>query len=198
LNYLAHLLLAEPTPAGRVGNLLGDFVKGGALHALPSALQRGVLLHREIDVFTDSHPVVRRSRRRLGDGYHLVRPLMIDLFYDHFLARSWERFSDLPLAVFAAEVYAALARYEPHLPERLRRALPRMRDQDWLSMYRELGGVERALQGMARRLRRPTRIGEGLAALQASYDPLRADFLEFFPALRAHVEQAATRRARSR
>jgi len=186
VNYLAHLLLAGPDPDYRLGGMLGDFVKG-SLHPAPPGIPPGVVLgmvlHRRIDSFADAHAAFCASRNRVSAERRRYSGIMIDMFYDHFLARHWDRFSGESLASFTADVYALLAARPALLPERLARMLPAMRAEDWLSSYREPAAVSDALDRMAvHRLKRANHLGGAGGELETAYDDFEQDFLEFFPA----------------
>ncbi len=183
MNYLAHLFLADGTPASLVGGLLGDFAKGLDVSSLPAGVHAGLLQHRRIDVFTDAHPLVRQSRARISKPFARFSGILVDVFYDHFLASGWERHAREPLPAFAARVYAALREHEHLLPKRLSRVLPRMAQEDWLSGYAEIENVGHALAGLERRFKRPTGISNALEELMRNYSGLQSDFTEFFPAL---------------
>ncbi len=195
MNYLAHLLLAGGAEADQVGGLLGDFVRGPLPCGLPPDLAAGVALHRQIDSFADAHPLFIQSRRRVSAERRRVAGIMVDLFYDHFLACHWSRFSALPLTQFTALMYARLAAREAQLPERLRQLLPRMRADDWLAGYREPARVAQALDNLGRyRLRQPNRLPGAGAELLLHYRQFESDFLDFFPDALAFT--AAQRRNR--
>lgn len=184
MNYLAHLHLAEDSDEALVGNLLGDFVKGRPDRLdYPDTVRRGILLHRRVDSFTDHHPIFTASRARLEPPYRRFAGIIIDLAYDHFLARDWADYHDEPLPAFAARAYRALARHHHQLPPRLQRMAPIMSEQDWLSAYRELDNVERSLAGIARRLSRPTPLASSGEQLRRHYAGLEADFRAFMPEL---------------
>lgn len=192
VNWLAHLRLAPEDPMLAIGNLCGDFVAGVDLTRLPAALQRGIFQHRAIDRFVDGHAVMLRSRQRLGPGLRRFAGVLIDVFYDHFLARDWDTHGDgRPLGSFAASTYALLERHAAVLPDRLRQALPAMRAEDWLTGYARLDGIDRTLARMATRLRRPTPLAEGGALLRAAYAPLGSDFAELWPELVVRARQIA-------
>lgn len=195
MNYLAHLLLAGEASADQVGGLLGDFVKGPLPCGLPRDLAAGVALHRQIDSFADAHPLFLQSRGRVSAERRRVAGIMVDLFYDHFLARHWSRFCPMPLPRFTQLMYARIAACHPYLPERLRNLLPRMRQDDWLAGYGQVDAVARALDNIARhRLRQPnTLLGAGEELLH-HYEAFEADFLAFFP--QALVFSANQRQAR--
>ena len=126
MNYLAHLLLAEPTDDSRLGGLIGDFMRGHELVEFAPGVQDGILRHRRIDRVTDAHPVFRRSRQRLGSTLRRYSGVVIDVAYDHFLAVSWDRWHGDALGDFARACYRLLERRRAELPPRLRNALPRI------------------------------------------------------------------------
>lgn len=181
MNFLAHAFLAGPAPADRLGAILGDFVKGPLPGELPPEVAEGVRLHRAIDSFTDAHPAFRRSRARVSPERRRYSGIMVDLFYDHFLARHWHDYHPQPLQDFTADFYALLASRSELLPSRLAALLPRMRADDWLGSYREIDSVGVALDRMAQgRLRQPNRLGGAVEELERHYATLEADFLSFF------------------
>lgn len=179
LNYLVHLYLADPDPLCRLGNLVGDFVKGPLDDRWQDPLRRGLRQHRLVDVFAQDHPAFRRSRQRLDPAFGLCRGILVDVFYDHFLARNWQRHHELPLADFAAGVYRDIERYLPLLPEGFQEVAPRMISHDWLTSYRRPEAVGRALERLGRRLRRPRDLGAGLTEMLRHASALEADCEEF-------------------
>jgi acyl carrier protein phosphodiesterase len=181
MNYLAHLFLAQPQPEALLGALMGDFVKGPLAGRYPPDLARALSLHRRIDSFTDAHPRVAASRARVSPSRRRFAGIMVDLFYDHFLARDWHRYSPEPLELFSARVYRLLERHEAILPERLRQIAPRMAAFDWLGSYRAVASIHVALDRMSTRLRRENRLHGGGVELEANYAALEADFQAFFP-----------------
>lgn len=191
VNFLAHLYLADGAADSRVGAVLGDFLKGVALEELPAEVRAGVRLHLRVDVFTDAHPVAALSRSRIRPPHGRYAGVLVDLFYDHFLACRWEEYSPTPLPVFAAEVYSQMEASLPGLPTGMRPAVERMIEADWLCSYRTVDGIARALTRMERRLRRPHPLGAGAGELHASYEALEEDFHRFFPDLRVWVRRWA-------
>ncbi len=186
MNHLAHLLLAPPTPLARLGCLLGDFTRGHDLDRLPAEVRRGIDHHRAVDRFTDAHPVFRRSRARIRGSLQRFSAVLVDVFYDHFLVRDWTVFGPGgALTEFTAECYALLHQHESLLPERLRRALPRMIANDWLGACADLDGVGEVLRRIAARLRRPVPLALGQDALRANHRGFAGDFAAFFPDLTA-------------
>jgi len=192
MNWLAHLYLAEPSAAFRIGSLLPDMAPASALAGLPPEFQRGIQQHRHIDAFTDSHPIVRNSIRRLDPPFRRFGGILVDVFYDHILAREWASWSPVPLCVFAAEVYSSFEQQREHLPPDVHTRLNLMKAGDLLSSYRTSGGVAAALDRISSRLSRPVPLATTVGFLEKNYDALHADFRTFFPELRAHVTQDFT------
>ena len=185
MNHLAHLALAGDDALERLGNLAGDFVKGTreSLAAdVHPALLRGIEAHREIDRATDQHPVVRRAIDRLPRR-RLVNAITVDVLFDHFLHRHWNRFYDLAVSEFIAACYGELRAHRPLLPPRLQQAAPRMIEADWLNRTRTLAGVSAVIDRIARRLRQPQILLGAGAEVAEHADALEADFLAFYPDL---------------
>jgi acyl carrier protein phosphodiesterase len=189
MNYLAHLHLGGPAPAQLLGSLYGDFVKGLLPGRFPIDIEQGIRLHRRIDAFTDSHPLIKQALGRFPEARRRYAGIALDVFFDHCLARDWHRYSDEPLDDFTARVYRVLAD-EPVLPERLALVAPRMAAQDWLGSYRDFSVVGAALAGISRRLSRPEGLAGVYEELQALYQPLSDDFSAFYPEVRAFAQAA--------
>jgi acyl carrier protein phosphodiesterase len=181
MNYLAHLYLAGPEPEALVGALMGDFVKGPLTDRYPAPIVRALALHRRIDSYTDSHPVVAASRARMSPVRRRFAGIMVDLFYDHFLARHWDEYACEPLAAFATRVYALLDQHDALLPEQLRSIAPRMAQFDWLGSYARIESVHAALDRVSLRIRRENPLAGAGAELEANYATFQADFRAFFP-----------------
>lgn len=183
MNYLAHLYLAGDDRERRLGNLLGEFVRGPDLSAWPAAIAEGIRQHRAIDRYTDSHPLVAASRARLSPGFRRYGGIILDMAYDHFLARHWPELHPEALPVFAARVYAELDGYPGPRPGRMSLAMDHMRAHDLLVAYRDLAVLGRALAGIGTRLSRPNPLAQALPEVLKHYDALESDFLRFFPEL---------------
>lgn len=189
MNWLAHLILSEPSSAFRIGNLLPDILPWSEIPFLPAKFQAGIECHREIDRFTDLHPIFIRSRQRLDAPYRRYSGILIDIFYDHFLACSWNDYSSIPLDEFVSEVHASFPAHRDELPLPAYTRLVQIQAGGWLRSYRELSGVRRALDGIGSRLRKPFALGVATAQLELHYTALHDDFTEFFPELSRHVEK---------
>ena len=192
MNWLAHLILSEPSPAFRIGNLLPDILPWSQLRSMPAKYQGGIECHRVIDCFTDSHPTFRRSVGRIDAPFRRYAGILIDVFYDHFLACSWDRYSPMPLDTFLGEFYASFSAHREDLPPAAYTRLVQIRAGGWLSSYARTDGVRRALEGIGARFRKPVLLGEATEQLLLHHDALRADFVDFFPELCSHVEKSRT------
>lgn len=179
MNFLAHAFLAGNDPALRVGGLIGDFVKGPLPAGLPPDLAEGVRLHRRIDAWAETHPAFRRSRARVDTARRRYAGILVDMFYDHFLAAHWGRHHERALAEYTAETYAFVADREAELPPRFARLFPRMRSMDWLASYRDPASVGAALDRMATRLTRPEGLVGGVGELLRDYAGFADDFAVF-------------------
>lgn len=189
MNWLAHLVLSEPSPAFRIGNLLPDILPWPDWQSLPAKYQGGIERHRIIDTFTDSHPIFRRSVNRVEAPFRRYGGILVDVFYDHLLARTWSRYERVPLNQFVAEFYASLPAHREELPPLAYSRLLQMKTGDWLCSYRELAGVRRALAGIGTRFRKPLALEEATVQLERHYEAFHEDFAEFFPELSLHVDQ---------
>jgi acyl carrier protein phosphodiesterase len=187
VNHLAHALVAHRAGGSITGNLMGDFVKGDPSDRWDGELLEGIRLHRRVDAFADDHPAFLRSRERLRPPLRRFAGILVDVFWDHLLARRWEEYSDRPLREFVDDVYAEIRRHRDVLPERMTGFATYMIDTDLLFAYREPAGVARAFAGMSHRMRRANPLGEAMPALERERTGLDADFGEFFPDLLAAV-----------
>ncbi|MEQ1881340.1 MAG: ACP phosphodiesterase [Burkholderiales bacterium] len=184
MNYLAHLFLSEPTEDAWLGSLMGDFVKGPLDGRYGAQVTRAIALHRKIDTFTDAHPTVQRSKARVSADRRRYAGIMIDMFYDHFLAKHWQDFHHEPLDTFTTRFYELLLRNHALLPARLQHVAPFMAQHDWLGSYAELDAVRIALDRMGKRHKRENRLLGSADELLENYDLLETDFRDFLPEVR--------------
>lgn len=190
MNFLAHAYLSGDDEKILLGNLAGDFIKGRqALAAYPPQVVRGVELHRAIDEFTDNHAVVRQSKDHLRPTYGHYAGVIVDVFYDHFLAAHWKTFHHVSLENFAARTYAVLDAFSSELPPKFRHMFPYMVRGNWLVSYREISGVHRALSGMASRSPYESKMEHAAADLERNYDEFDSEFQQFFPKLKAFADE---------
>ncbi|WP_193195455.1 ACP phosphodiesterase [Nostoc sp. MG11] len=197
MNWLAHLFLSEPNVETRLGNLLADIVKGSVRQELNLNIQRGIACHLVIDKFTDSHIVVKRSKERIDSDYRRFAGVLVDVFYDHFLAKNWSDYANVSLDEFTAEIYKSFQAYQGQLPVAVNEVITRVVNEDWLGAYRNLTGVENTLERISKRLsmrlsHRSFLLTEAITGLTTHYDEFEHDFQEFFPELCSHVQNWCT------
>jgi len=188
MNYLAHLYLAEDSPESIFGSILGDFVKGGIGDRYPPEVRRAIMLHRSIDVFTDSHPTTRASRDLYRPPIRRFAGIIVDLCYDHFLYRHWPAYSDVPPEQFISRVYNILMIRRKTFPARLAAMVPVMIKEDWLGSYEDLRGVEKAMKRLSTRVTNGHRLPGAMVEVKNHYLRLEQNFLIFFPDLIHFVE----------
>ncbi|MFP3517280.1 ACP phosphodiesterase [Pseudomonas sp. SIMBA_077] len=184
MNYLAHLHLGGQQPEELLGSLYGDFVKGRLRGQFSTSIESSIQLHRSIDVFTDAHPLVNRSLLRFTQTRRRYAGIVLDVFFDHCLARDWSQYAEVPLERFTSRFYQLLVT-QPQLPKRLADIAPHMAAHDWLGSYRDFEVLERVINGIARRLTRPEELNGAMHDLRVLYEPLSEDFNAFYPQLQA-------------
>jgi len=182
MNYLAHLHLGGQRPGQMLGSLYGDFVKGRLQGQFDPEIEAAIQLHRSIDVFTDRHPQVDVALSRFSLTRRRYAGIVLDVFFDHCLARDWRLYADRPLELFTSDVYRVLSS-ERQLPERLAKIAPHMMANDWLGSYQEFEVLEQVLRGISRRLTRPEELAAAMQELRRLYEPLSEDFRLFYPQL---------------
>jgi len=193
VNYLVHFLLAGDDDELRLGDLLGDFVKGRVKRfehsGVTDRMRTGIQLHRTVDAFSDRHPAVIRSKQILAPQYGRLSGVIVDVFYDHVLARRWSEHHAKPLPDYTQDVYRSLRRNMHRLPAAVHPLIDAMSRGDWLRHYASQRGIDRALQGMAARRPVAARIGDAGRVLSEHFDRFSADFDEFLPELRARCQE---------
>jgi acyl carrier protein phosphodiesterase len=195
MNYLAHLYLAEPTPASLVGNLIADFVKGRNLDHLTMGVAQGIRLHRRVDSFTDSHPVVQRSIGRISKNWGWFSGILIDVYYDYILATTWQEWSSTSLRDYVDRIHRCLSENAHLAPAEGRVMIAKLIESDRLASYATSDGIREALFHLSHRIRermpgRDIRLEQAMPDLQESLPALTTDFREFFPDLVVHAETA--------
>lgn len=188
MNYLAHALLAEPTPESRLGNVLADCLRQPDLANLPPAVVDGVKQHRAVDAFTDRHPVVNRAISRLSERWGWFTGIILDVYFDHLLALSWDRYSPVPLNQFVFELATDLRATAACLPDGAAEVARWLAGSGVLATYAELDGIEAALARVTLILRRripqrPVDLTDAMPDLRTYHPALVEDFAEFFPQL---------------
>jgi len=188
MNYLAHILLSGVDPDLIIGNFIGDHVKGNDTENFPVGIRNGILLHREIDYYTDTHPVVHSSKELLRPVFSKYAPVVADVYYDHFLATNWEQMHHQSLRDFTSKFYKLTKQYSDILPKRTNFMLTHMIENDWLTSYSEISGISNVLISMSKRTNFKSNMELGGRELVKNYNSLEEDFLSFFPELQKHTQ----------
>ncbi|WP_370089343.1 ACP phosphodiesterase [Ekhidna sp.] len=188
MNFLAHLYLSGNDEELLVGNFIGDFVKGSQMDQYPANIQKGIRLHRSIDSYTDNHEVVLQSKIRLREKFRHFAPVIVDVYYDHFLAKDWTSFSNTPLLEYTENFYQTMDSYYDILPKGVVHMLSYMARDNWLYNYQFIEGIDKALTGMSRRTKYENKMDEASQALIDHYEDYKQEFHQFFPELQNHVK----------
>ena len=183
MNFLAHIYLSFDEPQITLGNFFADHIRGNKFHHLPDMVQKGILLHREIDTFTDSHEVPKKSSKRLHKNYSHYSRVIVDIFYDHFLAKNWNNYSTIPLKVYVSNFYDLLEANFNLLPISTQKMMPYMVADDWLYNYSNLDGISRVLDGMNRRTQNRSKMNFAIVDLEEHYADFEHEFTIFFKEL---------------
>ncbi|WP_437395354.1 ACP phosphodiesterase [Flagellimonas lutimaris] len=183
MNFLAHIYLSFDDKEITLGNFFADHIRGNKYKHLPDRIQKGILLHREIDTFTDSHPTVRQSSKRLHKNYSHYSRVIVDIYYDHFLAKNWSDYSDVPLDEYVEDFYDLLEDNYDILPLATQRMMPYMIADNWLLNYANLAGIDRVLNGMNRRTKNKSRMNFAILDLEEHYIDFEKEFTSFFEEL---------------
>jgi len=189
VNFLAHTYLSGCNEEIIVGNFMGDYVKGRNYLQFPEQVKKGILIHRNIDTFTDMHPITRRGKQRLADRYHKYAGIVIDIFYDHFLASLWDDFSTLSLNDYVSRTYDLLKRNYQVLPVAIKRWFPTFLENNWMMAYQSIDGIELVLERMSANTSLPNHAGYAVEVLSDRYSTFKDDFLEFFPLMVQFLEE---------
>lgn len=184
MNFLAHIYLSGDNPKVKVGNFMADSIRGKKYEEYPQDYKNGILLHRAIDTFTDAHPTVRKSTKRLHANYSHYSGVIVDIFYDHFLAKNWKRYSDVPLPTYTDDFYDLLQEHYHILPINIKRMMPYLIADNWLLSYAKLEGISKVLNGMNRRTQNKSKMNYATEELQEYYGEFESEFTSFFEELR--------------
>ncbi len=188
MNFLAHTYLSGSNDEIVIGNFKGDYVKGKNYIHLPELVRKGVMIHRDIDTFTDAHSITRRSRLRLVEGYHKYAGVIVDIFYDHFLAISWQKYCGIPLRDYVDRTYDILKRNYKTLPQGIKVWFPTFLENNWMLAYQNVEGIELVLERMSANTSLPDHTSFAIRRLREQYDDFLGEFGEFFPAIIDFIE----------
>ncbi len=189
MNFLAHIYLSGDNDAVKIGNFMADSIRGRQFENFPPDIKKGILLHRAIDSFTDAHPIYRKSKHRLHDKYGHYSGVIMDIFYDHFLAKNWNNYSDIPLEPYAKTFYNLLTDRIDSLTDRAKGMLPYMIGRNWLVSYASIEGLEMIMFQMDHRTKNRVAMHESIVELKQHYELFDAEFMLFFEALQLHCNE---------
>ena len=183
MNFLAHIYLSGDNDLIKIGNFMADGIRGRQYEKYPLEIQKGIILHRAIDTFTDAHPIFRQSTKRLHQNYHHYAGVIVDVFYDHFLAKNWNTYSDERLEDFVARFYQSLSDNKSVLSERTLMVMPYMFEQNWLVSYQTVEGINRILTQMDHRTKNLSKMRFATNELSEFYSEFEHEFTKFFEEL---------------
>lgn len=186
MNYLAHIYLSFEKEKIAIGNVIADFVKGKRLYDYEQEIQKGILIHREIDRFTDEHPIVRQGKRRLSEYRHYSGVIM-DMYYDHLLAKNWKKYSKEDLNSYATRYYELFESNRALIPEKANYLLYHMARGNWLYNYQFVEGLKSALDGMSQRTPYESGMERATKNLIKDYTLFEKEFAVFFEQIRDHI-----------
>ena len=189
MNYLAHIYLSGDNDLVTIGNFIADGIKGKRYKKFSKDIQIGILLHRHIDTYTDAHKTVRLSTKRLHEKYSHYSGVIVDILYDHFLAKNWASYSDKPLDKYIEKFYDSLEINYDLLPLRIQKIMPYMLADNWLLSYASIDGISRVLDGVNRRTKNRSSMNEAVVELEEFYTEFENEFSAFFDELIASCKQ---------
>lgn len=190
MNYLAHIYLSYNNTKLEIGNFIADSVKGNDYLDFPETIKNGIILHRKIDSFTDSHPIVKKVKSYFSDYGHYAG-VIGDIIFDHFLAKNWSKYHNTPLLEFTYYFYNSLENNWDLLPARVQHFYPYMKAQNWLFMYESISGISDILFQMNRRTRNISKMNYAIIELRENYRELELLFTSFFVDLENFTKKEA-------
>ncbi|WP_438988656.1 ACP phosphodiesterase [Polaribacter sp.] len=189
MNFLAHLYLSQNNTNILIGNFIADHIRGNNFLMFSKEIQQGIFLHREIDTFTDAHEIVRKSKRRLHKRYRHYNGVIIDILYDHFLAKNWTNYSAIPLDIYTQGIYNLFTKKATELPVKSQQFITYMIEYDILYNYQFEDGIERVLKGMNNRTKGKSQMDLAIEDLKELSPELENDFTLFFEDLQEFTNQ---------
>jgi acyl carrier protein phosphodiesterase len=189
MNFLAHIYLSGDNDLIKIGNFMADGIRGKQFETYPPEIQKGIILHRFIDTYTDAHFVFRKSTKRLHEKYHHYAGVIVDVFYDHFLAKNWKNYSDESLVDFTNRFYQSLSDNYDFLSERTKGMMPYMIERNWLVSYQTVEGISKILTQMDGRTKNESKMRFASNELIEYYSDFELEFTTFFEDLRIESKQ---------
>ena len=172
-----------------IGNFIADFIRNREVQNYSQSIQKGIILHRKIDTYTDNHPLVRMGTARLQPRHRKYAPVILDVLFDYLLANNWEKYSNEPISAYTIRVYKILMRHKTILPPRIGNRLPEMVADDWLIKYGWGDGLRDVFNKMKKRVSRPTLLDNAVESLKKDYDLYESEFNLFFPEVIEYVKR---------
>lgn len=189
MNFLAHIYLSKTDQQIKIGNFIADSVKGKDFSAFPDRVAEGIMLHRYIDTYTDQHPLVKSSKDLIRAEYGHWSGVIVDIYYDHFLATNWDDYHATPLPIYVQEFYELLEENHALLPKKVQNFLPYMIQQDWLTNYATVDGISRIFHQMNNRTRGKSKMNFAPIDLVKYYNELERHFRAFMSDLLIYVDR---------
>jgi acyl carrier protein phosphodiesterase len=186
MNYLAHIYLSFGDEELTVGNFITDSLRGSDTAGYSEGVQNGIRLHRKIDVFADTHPVFLKSKRRFSEAFDKYSGILVDIYYDYFLAKNFSLYSPVPLAQYSSGQYALLQKYHSLFPVNAQRFFHYMVERDILFEYSRISSIELVLKQLSSRLRHPCSLHDSIAVFTVQEKEMEQEFFEFFKELEAY------------
>ncbi|SRR5690554_1082217 len=184
MNFLAHIYLSGNDKVIKIGNFMADGIRGKDYENYLPKLKVGILLHRFIDSYTDSHPIFRQSTKRLHHNYNHYSGVLVDMFYDHFLCKNWKQYSAENLSDFVDNFYASLRENYKILTDKTQYLLPYMEQGNWLYNYQFLDKLEVILSQMDNRIKNESKMRYAITDLKQYYSEFENEFTLFFEDIR--------------
>ena len=189
MNFLAHIYLSGDDDLVKIGNFMADSIPGPRYNDYSPDIKKGILLHRAIDTFTDAHPIFRKSKHRLHEKYGHYSGVIIDIFYDHFLAKNWKKYSSISLEETASAFYENLQFNYDLLTEPVKKMMPYMIARNWLVSYATIEGLTVILFQMDHRTKNRVAMHESIEELKEFYSEFEVEFTQFFEEIRLHCKE---------
>ena len=189
MNFLAHIYLSGDSREILIGNFIGDYVKGKNITGYPDEVKQGIMLHRMIDSFTDSHSITRSSKKIIAEKYGLYAGIVVDIYYDHFLSANWDLYSEMPLREYIHDRYSLLDSGFSIFPAGVKSWFPYFIKSNWLETYIHFEGLNMVFKRMSYRTSLPDHSDYAVNQLKENYDFLKENFIDFFADMREMVQK---------
>lgn len=189
MNFLAHIYLSGDSRELLIGNFIGDYVKGKNITGYPDEVKQGIMLHRKIDSFTDSHSITRSSKKIIAGKYGLYAGIVVDIYYDHFLSANWDLYSEMPLREYIHDRYRLLDSGFSIFPPGVKSWFPYFIKSNWLETYIHFEGLNMVFKRMSYRTSLPDHSDYAVSQLKENYDFLKENFFDFFADMQEMVQK---------